>query len=73
MKRHDLEILVTTRKFFACDAETVEEAVKIATTEARKHMGEDFYSFEIRDPSAGWPPIVTGKPPIASAADASIT
>ena len=55
MKRHDLEILVTTRKFFACDAETVEEAVEIATTEALKHMGEDFYSFEIRDPSAGWP------------------
>ena len=42
MKHHDLEILITTRKFFACDAETVEEAVKIATTEARKHMGEDF-------------------------------
>ncbi len=54
-KRFDLEILVTTRKFFACDAETTKEAVTIATAEARKHLGEDFYSFEIRDPSAGWP------------------
>ena len=58
MKHHDLEILITTRKFFACDAETVEEAVKIATTEARKHLGKDFYSLEIRDPSAGWPETV---------------
>jgi hypothetical protein len=55
MKHHDLEILITTRKFFACEAETIEEAVKIATTEARKHLGQDFYSLEIRDPSAGWP------------------
>ena len=55
MKHHDLEILITTRKFFACDAESTEEAVKIATTEARKHLGQDFYSLEICDPSAGWP------------------
>ncbi len=55
MKRFDLEILITNRKFFGCDAETVEDAVKIATTEVRKHLGQDFYSFEIRDPSSGWP------------------
>ena len=58
MKHHDLEILITTRKFFACEAETREEAVAIATTEARKHLGKDFYSLEIRDPSAGWPETV---------------
>jgi hypothetical protein len=54
-KRYDLEILVTTRKFFACEAETTQQAVEIAVSEARKHLGEDFYAFEIRDPSAGWP------------------
>ena len=58
MNRYDLEILITTRKFFACEAESTEEAVKIATTEARKHLGADFYSLKICDPSAGRPETV---------------
>ena len=58
MNRYDLEILITTRKFFACDAENIADAVNIATTEARKHLGQDFYALKICDPSAGWPETV---------------
>tara|TARA_R100001509_G_scaffold162588_1_gene134587 strand:+ start:3363 stop:3536 length:174 start_codon:yes stop_codon:yes gene_type:complete len=47
MKRYELELYLTTVKYFAVEAESLEEAKSKATDEARKHMGEDWRSLEI--------------------------